>query len=238
MFASLTIALLLSLCALLQVHTPADSIAAVTWLTGAVGNWLRFLPESTRLAVIATAVGLAFAALERAVLWALSAFPAITPIVDEWKAGHVVTGAINWKRMINAVAVWLLGWWMSGNPLVGVLAAGLRSMVKAPSGRASKTVILLAGFLLAAPAGQAAEAPAPASRVSAFSRYVSIAPGAGARWEPGVRWEGGLDHRWWVGAQVGVNLSEYVAVRGRAQWDFPLGKSQGPRAELGLWLPL
>jgi hypothetical protein len=237
MFASLTIALLFML-ALLQVHTAADSVAAVTWLTGAVGNWLGFLPESTRLAVVATAVSLAFAALERAVLWVLSAFPAIAPILEEWKAGHVVTGAVNWKRMVNAVVVFLLGWWMSGNPLAGLVASGIRSMVKAPSGRTSKTVALLAGLLLAAPAGQAAEAPAPPSRVSAFAHYFSIAPGAGARWEPGVRWEDGLDHRWWLGAQVGLNVTEHVAVRGRAQWDFPLGKTQGPRAELGLWLPL
>jgi hypothetical protein len=234
--------------AALQVHTPADSVAVVTWLTGTVGQWLGFLPEPMRAALIAAVVGFAFGVLERLVLWGVAQFPSIAPIVDEWKAGHVVAGGVNWKRFVNAVAVWLLGWWMTGNPLGGVLAAGLRSMVKAPSARPGKSIALIVGFLLvAAPGAQAqtaaalpelSAAPAVKAPVSKLGiatwtgpgpRF-SFAPGAGVRYDDLAG-----APTWWFGGQIGFNASDHLAARVRLTWDTP-GKHR-PRGEVGLWVP-
>jgi hypothetical protein len=214
---------------LLQVHTPADSAAVFQWLSRIGMPVLRWLPEPSRALVVAAVVSFAFAALERIVLFALAKVPALSSLIEAWIQGHVVSGKVDWKRIINAAAVLLLGWWMGGTPWIGAGAAVLRDMFRTPKPATAQVVALVAALLLgAAPGAQAAAATPVAKLTRARVSWLTIAPGAGVRYDRLT-----ADPHWWYGVQAGPNVGP-LALRGRIQWDMPKAK---PRGSLEVWAP-
>lgn len=216
------------------VHTAADSIALYGWLGGLTTQYLSWLPAEAQAALLGAIVSGLFWVLEIAIVWLGTQIPAVREMIKIWQEGRIA-GKLNWTRILNPLFLALLSKLITGSWVVAAVAAGLRSVVKAPSNRVGRIVAVLACLMVGDAARSQAQVAPPkpvTSRFATVYRYISLAPGAGVRYERLQRTEQPV---FWYAGQIGVNATEHLAARARMTWDAPRGK---PRIEIGIWIPL
>lgn len=187
-----------------------DSAAVAGFLLQHIASWLPWLPPEISLVLVAAAVALSIDLIERGMLKLAEVaervpiFGTIMSIISriwqaEWKTrGGTTIAASAIVNPLLALAVGALG---AGNPLVGVIAAGVRSMGTKPINEwaarrlrlgALLLVVGLAGLLFTSPAAAQDPTPAPADTTwsEAPRRLVPewVALGAGFGYE--LAWAG------------------------------------------------
>lgn len=190
-----------------------------------------FLDPQLALALAGALAAAAVDALEAILRWGRG-IPMVATILGWWKA-H--------SRVISPVLAMLAGAGLTGDWLVGIIGAGLRSMLfggkiftTTPQGVKAIGTAVAVAVMLGLGVGASSAAVLPDRLVSNFQR-VRLSAGIGTRWQNASRLDFSSARPLpWMGGKISYAVSDHIAPQVNLTREF--GHSGRWTAEAGVWL--